>query len=244
MSHDITFFDLPSKGKSACWSLNPWKARLVLNYKNLPYKTQWIEYPDVAPTFKSYGIPANSPELNPNAEYSIPAAQINGQYIMDSLSIAHTLEDLQPEPSLHLNSEYVGRTQEAILKLWGQLAPIAMHRIPDMLLNPCSAQYFQETRTKRFGMSLAEFAKSDKAENAWPGAQPILEEIKTILHENSGGPYVLGNKPSFADFILAGWWRFTELLDNDGDLHGRIMQFDDGFLEHYDACKKWMERVD
>jgi len=27
-------------------------ARLLLNYKDLPYKTEWVEYPDVAPKFK------------------------------------------------------------------------------------------------------------------------------------------------------------------------------------------------
>jgi hypothetical protein len=25
-------------------------ARLVLNYKNIPYRTEWVEYPDLAPT--------------------------------------------------------------------------------------------------------------------------------------------------------------------------------------------------
>jgi hypothetical protein len=60
-------YDLPSKGRCACWSLNPWKgrfvrkckkihlpilyiARLALNFKGVDYKTIWLEYPDVAPT--------------------------------------------------------------------------------------------------------------------------------------------------------------------------------------------------
>lgn len=226
------------------WLTDIITARLALNYKNIPYQTQWVEYPDVAPTFKSFGIPPNSAELNPNAEYSIPAARIEGKYIMDSLSIAQNIEAIQPEPSLHLDSEYISRTQGAVGKLLGQLAPVVMPRVPEMLLNPTSAEYFEETRAKRFGMPLAELAKSDKAKNAFTNAQPAFEEIKAILHENSGGPYVLGNEPSFADFILAGMWRFVELLDKDGDLYGRIMQYDASFSKHYEACKKWMERVD
>lgn len=27
--------------------LNPWKTRFLLNYKNLNYKTEWTEYPDL-----------------------------------------------------------------------------------------------------------------------------------------------------------------------------------------------------
>ena len=77
------FYDLPSKGHCACWSYNPWKskwrgpvnftplsaspadsatlfdgalARLALNYKNIDYKTEWLEYPDIAPTLKDLSV--------------------------------------------------------------------------------------------------------------------------------------------------------------------------------------------
>lgn len=69
MTSKVILYDLPSKGRCACWSLNPWKsiavfasmqesilmllvARLALNFKGVPYETKWLEYPDVAPTFK------------------------------------------------------------------------------------------------------------------------------------------------------------------------------------------------
>lgn len=73
MADQVIFYDLASRqGKG--WSLNPWKgksrmlfnfcstcwefsaddipARLVLNYKNIPYETEWLEYPDLRPTFE------------------------------------------------------------------------------------------------------------------------------------------------------------------------------------------------
>lgn len=223
---------------------NTFIARLVLNFKGLDYKTEWVEYPDVAPKFKELGIPPNPKDLNPNFEYSIPAVKINGEYIMDSLAIAKKIEEIQPEPSLHIDSEYTKRTQDAVLQLLGSLAPIAMPRVPPMLLNPPSAQYFEETRAKRFGMPLAEFAKSDKAKNAWENAQPALEEIKAILNDHKDWPNVLGDKFSFADFILAGLWRFVELLDKDGDLYGKIMKFDTTFEKHYYTCKRFMDKTD
>lgn len=34
-------------------------ARLALNYKGLPYKTKWVEYPDLKGRFMELGIPAS-----------------------------------------------------------------------------------------------------------------------------------------------------------------------------------------
>lgn len=86
MSNEIILYDLPSTAKCACWSLNPWKgmhgiasilmdcigqvgddftdllamtARLALNYKGLPYKTEWVEYPDLKGRFMELGIAAS-----------------------------------------------------------------------------------------------------------------------------------------------------------------------------------------
>lgn len=50
-SEKYTLLDIPSNinGRCLCWSLNTWKVRAVLNYKNLPYDTEWTEFPDIAP---------------------------------------------------------------------------------------------------------------------------------------------------------------------------------------------------
>ncbi|KAK5120687.1 hypothetical protein LTR85_006045 [Meristemomyces frigidus] len=220
-------------------------ARLALNYKGLPYKTEWIEYPDIAPKFKSFGIPPNAPGTS-NYEYSVPAIRISGgSYIMESRAIAKALEELQPEPSLHLDNGYTDSVQAVAGKVQGALMPAGVYRIPTKLLNPRGSNYFRETREKRFGMSLEDLAKSDKGgENAWKNAHAPMEELKAILHEHDDGPYVMGEQVSFADFILAGLWRFVQLLDEDGDLFERGMKFDESFPRHYEACKKWLERDD
>ncbi|KAM3425626.1 hypothetical protein BST61_g7571 [Cercospora zeina] len=245
-SDEIIFYDLPSRGTPKCWSLNPWKARLALNFKNLAYKTEWVEYPDVAPTFRSFGIPPNSPSLNPNAEYSIPAIKLPGnKHIMDSLAIAHELERLYPEPSLQLaNNDYAARMQSAVMELWSSLQPIAVPRVPEMVLNPKSEEYFNTTRAKRFGMPLTELAKSDRAgEQAWKGAEQAMDAIIAMLEENTG-EFVQGDEAGFADFILAGVFRFSEIVDKEGDLFGRLMGHHDAFRQHYEACKPWLERDD
>lgn len=64
-SEQIVLFDLASRPPRSTWSLNPWKsdtppldqntqadkltARLLLNYKGLNYRTEWLEYPEIQP---------------------------------------------------------------------------------------------------------------------------------------------------------------------------------------------------
>ncbi|KAK3678884.1 hypothetical protein LTR78_001337 [Recurvomyces mirabilis] len=244
MANEIVLYDLPSRPPSHAWSLNPWKARLALNYKGLPYRTEWVEYPDLKPKFTSLGIPPNDKTINPQATFSSPAVKLpDDTYVMDSHKIAQALEELQPEPSLHFENGYTDRVQSTVLEINKALAPIALPRIPENLLNEPSAAYFRETRAKRFGMTLEELAKSDKAgETAWKNAAPGIEQLRAILRENPDGPYVMGKIVSFADFIIAGFFRFGEILDRDGDIFGRSMKIDENFGKHYEACKKWLER--
>jgi glutathione S-transferase len=114
-----------------------------------------------------------------------------------------------------------------------------------MLLGERSAEYFQRTRKERFGMTLDELARSEKGgEAAWENAKPAIQEIIAILHEHEEGPYVLGETASYADLILAGYWAFVKRLDKGGDVFGRLMEIDEAFGKHWEACQKFLERSD
>lgn len=49
---DIIFYDLAST-KNICFSPAVWRIRLILNYKQIPYRTVFIEFPDIEPTLKA-----------------------------------------------------------------------------------------------------------------------------------------------------------------------------------------------
>lgn len=66
---------------------------MALNYKKLPYRTEWVEYPDIAPKFKELGIAPNT--RDPKFEYSCPAAKFpDGAYV-------RTLPSALPSPGIH-----------------------------------------------------------------------------------------------------------------------------------------------
>ena len=72
---------------------------------------------------------------------------------------------------------------------------------------------------------------------------PAFEGIAALLKENEG-PYVLGREVSFADFVIAGLFRFLSRLDHGGDVYGRAMGVDERLGEHVEATKQWLVRED
>ena len=202
----------------------------------------------MAPYFSSLGIPpATGPNVTSPTGYSSPTIRLpSGTFVADSMNIASALEDVQPVPSLRLDSGYVERVQEAVLAVGKALAPIAIPRVAEICLNPESEEYFRRTRKERFGgVELVDLARSEAAgEVAWEGAEGGLRDLVGILGEHAGGPYVLGEEASYADFVLAGFWVFLKRLDKEGDLFGRVMGVDGAFGGHWEACQPWLERDD
>ena len=98
-------------------------ARLLLNFKRLPYRTQWTEYPDLEPVLKKIVEP-NGP--SGFAPYTSPAATFpGGETIMDSLAIAKHIESQHPSPPVHLDDPRVATIANDMLpKIMGVLRPI------------------------------------------------------------------------------------------------------------------------
>lgn len=163
-------------------------ARLILNLKGIPYKTEWIEYPDLAPTFKAYGIPPNAKP----PEYTSPVIKIGDKYVMDSQNIAIELENQYPSPSLHLDSPPLPKVHkligEAVLE---HLGGVLMPKVPGSVLSQGSVDYWVSKQEASFGMSLSQIEKELGREAAWEKATPLLKELGILL-KAEGGPFVMG----------------------------------------------------
>jgi len=233
----ITLFDLPCKGRCACWSLNPWKTRLALNYKNIDYETFWVEYPNVAPTLKDH----LSPNQGPAKPYTIPSVRFSsGDYIMESKAIVTRLERDHPSPSLHLDSPVLKQVEQMLPKILEPLRAIWMPVVPNILNEP-SREYFERTRAETLGKSLQEYAKTDGGEEAWVEALPGLKELGELI-KKEGGPFVMGDTPSYADFVIVGMIHFFKVVDED--IYNRVVKAEPEFGKLYDACKQWLDRDD
>lgn len=175
--------------------------------------------------------------------YTSPTVTLpDGRHVMGSEKIAPELERLKPEPSLHVDDPMTEKATAAVGEFFGGLVPLLLPRVPKRLLNPRSAEYFEETRKGWFGMPLKELEQSKGAQEAWDKANPGAEKIKELLKQKTGGPFVHGEQVTYADFIIVGSFEFIRLLGED--VFEKAMSLDSAFPQLYEACKPWMKRSD
>lgn len=240
----VVLFDLPTKEPRQCSSLHVWKVRALLNFKNIPYRTNWIDYPDVAPTFKGFDIPKNDDTAY--TEYWCPVVRFpDGCYAMESYNIAEKLEFLWPQPETFVTSTTTKRTQDIIDSVLVKIAPANLSRLADRL-SPISREWYHRSRGKLFGglencYQIAEL-EPFSGDIPWQQASAGIKDLERLLSENDEGPFVLGAIPSYADFIVAGFWEGLKLLDKEGDVFGRMMNQSPTFVCHESACKPWFVR--
>ncbi|KAG8624244.1 hypothetical protein KVT40_007311 [Elsinoe batatas] len=240
MVKEIILYDLPSK-QGTPWSLNPWKTRMILNFKGIDYKTEWVEYPDIAPKFKSFGIEPNKD----SPEYTIPAIQTaKGDYIMDSKRIAAYLEETYP-PGDYAAVKLDEPVQEKVVKtlndIWRALQPVILPLIPRNVLNPSSAEYFQRTRKEIFGMPLDEFEATKGGDEAWKNAEKPIGEMASLLREEDG-PYFQGDKSCYADFYFVTFLRFAKAADEK--VYDRIVKDQPEFRALYTCMEAYLDKAD
>lgn len=202
---------------------------MVLNLKNVPYQTVWLEYPQVAPTLKALGIPPNKEGM----AYTIPAVRLPGNTcLQDSRVIASELESRYPIPSLHLDSPVLKQVEGLIPQIMNATAGLVHPKVPHNLLNPSSAEYFQRTRSERFGMPLAQLEREKGGEQGWTAVEPFLKDLGQLLRDH-GGPFFMGKTISYADLVVLGLLQFHKALDIQN--YERIVQLEPSLGKLYEA---------
>ncbi|KIK62816.1 hypothetical protein GYMLUDRAFT_223387 [Collybiopsis luxurians FD-317 M1] len=204
----ITFYDLDGKVKGIPWNINVWKTRYSLNYKGLPYKTVWLEYPDIESTMKKIGALPTTVKHDGSPMYTVPAIYDDSTEvaIADSVLIAEYLDKTYPDtPVLIPRGTYA--LQNAFQEfLFSKLMPLWILTIPDVpskCLNPRSAEYFEKHRSLDFGVPSLEVMRvtGEAREAQWLKVQEIFGSFHKMMKDSD--TWIMGDKPSFVDFVLA-----------------------------------------
>lgn len=124
----------------------------MLNYKKVPYITEFVGFPDIAAVLSAAGAAPTRPT---DPKYSVPAiidARTDPHVVLaDSAVIADYLEKTHPEPSIYPHGrEAHMRWADEIMGCLIVLAPIVIpvtHRI----LPEADVDYFVGTRKLIFG---------------------------------------------------------------------------------------------
>ncbi|KAL0580045.1 hypothetical protein V5O48_001980 [Marasmius crinis-equi] len=251
----IRFFDITSKLKTKAWSPNCWKIRYVLNYKNLPYETTWVEYPDIEPTCLQIGA---SPTSNSTPRYTLPVIQDEssssgpGVVLSDSYKILQYLESQYPstpEGALSLNPD-PQRTRTFLSAFRKQLSALWAFAIPQEvgILTPRSEEYFRRTRQEIFGVRKLEelMPKGKEREVRWKKFEEDLGVVDSWVPRDGARVFVGGGgRPTYPDFVVSAimiWCRtiwgedsqeWRDISSWHGGRWGRLVEM----LKEYETVK-------
>ncbi|CAD0042810.1 unnamed protein product [Aureobasidium pullulans] len=96
----ILFYDIAFKAprESTNCAPNPWKSRLALNFKGVPYSTIWVPLPDVEKVRRSVKVPACR-KFGDGSDYLYLSSQIPTpmRAVGDSFDIAVYLQKTYPD---------------------------------------------------------------------------------------------------------------------------------------------------
>ncbi|CEJ54180.1 hypothetical protein PMG11_00501 [Penicillium brasilianum] len=191
----IVLYDLACS-KKVCFSPVVWRIRLLLNYKQIPYKTIFLEFPDIEPTLKALGIESQS-------TYTVPAIHHvpSNTYMVDSTPIAHFIEATYPEPPVQLMSE-LGREVEAKARaVVGTTFRNSVMPREINILSPRSQEYFRRTREAILGHPLEDLLSRE--EDSWNSLADDIRALGELMQTNKAdGPFILGAAQAILTFSL------------------------------------------
>ncbi|KAG2749295.1 hypothetical protein P692DRAFT_20778400 [Suillus brevipes Sb2] len=218
MVKPLILYDIPSQLPGSYWSPNTSKPRFVLSYKELPFETVWVEYPDIATVLKGLGLTSKK---RPDGSdiYTVPVLSDpnTGALIDESLEIAAYLEKTYPaKPIFPHGSEMLIRVFDSAYPNDAHPSVKLMYVRVAEILNPVSTEFFRRTRSERLELPWEEFSpEGPKRDGDWADLEQGFNRGET-LREKSGGKWVMGETFSYADIIVASrlFW-YKRILKED-----------------------------
>ncbi|KIW64464.1 hypothetical protein PV04_09396 [Phialophora macrospora] len=251
-SNIITLYDIPSREPRRCWSLNPWKTRLLLNFKRLAYTTEWVEYPDVQGLIEPH-LPPNErgiPYTVPTIQLQLPDGDGGGggsEWIMGSREIATRLDVLYPTPAFSSSisaDPYLAEIEAVADRIAQTVSSDFIPKLARRVLGAASLPYWHRTREAWFGgLTLDEVAAQKGGARVYTAVAPLVARVRELLGRDASGPFIHGRSVSYADFVWVGVLRFFENL-GDEELAMLIGADRACHVALLEACRPWLERED
>ncbi|KAG2012962.1 hypothetical protein CC2G_009908 [Coprinopsis cinerea AmutBmut pab1-1] len=222
----ITFYDIPSTTSLNSWSPNGWKTRYTLNFKGLPYKTEWVEYPDIAALYQKNNVPAPAKQSDGSPYYSLPLIHDSktNTFVADSLEIAKYLDKTYPDTPKVLpdGEEGLAKTTQFLGELGGTMFPLFPIIFPATvpILNEVSKGHFKVARAKNLVSvfnnikSIDEIQLSEKeVEERWEQVRAGFQGLDSKFGgEGKEFAWFAGDKITFADLALGGMLLWIKLV--------------------------------
>jgi glutathione S-transferase len=213
----IKLFDLAGAEPDRRFSPYCWRTKLALAHKGLTVETIPWRFTD-------------KDAIAMSGQGRVPVLLDGDKVVSDSWTIAEYLEDTYPDrPSLFGGAE--ARRVTRFMNCWADAvvnAALARLLLTDIYahLHEKDRRYFRESREKRFVMLLEEV--SADRDTRVVAFRESLEPARTILKAQ---PYLAGDRPLYADYILSGCFMWPRSISSF-----RVLTSDDPIYS-------WRERM-
>ncbi|KAH9919974.1 uncharacterized protein BXZ73DRAFT_52352 [Epithele typhae] len=252
MPHSIiTLYDIHSTIPQP-WAPNIWRIRFILNYKRLPYHTQWIEFSDVEATLRTLGAIPTSQKSDGRPVYTLPVivdqlrnpdapvVLSNVNTIAEYLEATYPARPVYPDGSRALQTLFAHYVQDTFAKpLLPILVPLTHQRLPER----SQAHFRHEGRGGGAAGGQGELTSAQR-EQAWAAVREQFHFLAGILDRNNSdgnGIVVMGRDVSYADFALCSVLIWVEKV-SPHDCWARIREWDGGrWARLYGRCKEYMD---
>lgn len=229
----IKMWDLAAAEDDRRFSPYCWRIKLALAHKGLEAETiPWRFTEKEAIAVSGQGM--------------VPVLVDAGREVHDSWSIAEYLDEKYPAKPLFEGAQ--AKSLAFVFKTWVESTlhgPILRGIVVDLFnaLHEKDQPYFRESREKRFGKTLEQFGADPK--QALTDLRTALLPVRKQLVQE---PYVCGNTPAFADYLLFGafqWARAVSplrLLEPDDPVYAwreRMLDLYDGLARKAKGYPVW-----
>lgn len=194
----ITLYSLCGADHSRPFSPHCWKIVMALHHKGLAFEERPLPFTAIA-------------TIEQGVSKTVPILRDGEHLVSDSFRIALYLEEAYPDSPSLFGGEG-GKAAARLVEGYAQhvvhtaITRIALFDIYSML-DPTDQAYFRASREQRLGKTLEEIAADrDTAIAALPA------QLQPLRHMLAFQPFVGGEAPLFADYILFGalqWLRIT-----------------------------------
>ncbi|KLO12300.1 hypothetical protein SCHPADRAFT_915666 [Schizopora paradoxa] len=245
----VTLYDIRDATQSNGWIPSIWRIRLILNYKRLPYRTVWIDFPEIDRTMRSINAPYTSRRSDGRPVYTLPvivdpirspAAPVvlsNASAIAEYLEVAYPARPLFPDGTKALQTLFVHYLQGDFSRpLLPIMVPLSHQRLPER----SQAHFFNPGQAPH-----EPYPPGPSREQAWRAVRDNFDFLATVLDKNNGddgdGDLVSGRDLTYSDFALCAILIWIEKVSPQ-EGWPRIKQWNNGRWNRLmDRCRDYMD---
>lgn len=213
----ITLYELTGTDKVRPFSPHCWKTVLSLAHKGLDFERSPVPFTGV-------------PDVENKFAKIVPVLRDGDHIVADSFDIALYLDETYPDrPSLFGGKSGVALSR--FIEAWtnSQIhATIGGRLLLDIyaMLESEDQIYFRHSRETRFGKTLEEVV--DASDEQIGGFAEKLDPLRLMLKRQ---PYIGGDTPLFADYIVFGAFQWARVVSAE-----QLLQPDDPVADWFERC--------